>query len=157
MDALVFLFINTMRTTPAVILCLTLLSLPNTFAQEKALQALRDWEATTSSQLARAGVVPAQTVRVGDATFHLSNPYLLDDSRQIAVAWISVGDQRSVRALYRNSSQCCWRMIDAMTPAHIGKGFHEFDKQVPIDVTIALLRSATNVAKLAPWKLPTQS
>jgi hypothetical protein len=48
-------------------------------------------------------------------------------------------------------------MVDAMTPSHTGKGFHEFDKHVPIDVTIALLRSSTNVAKLSPWTLPEQS
>lgn len=156
-NSLLFSLINSMRTIPGVILCLGLLALPNTFAQENVVRAVTTWDTPFSSQLASAGVVPAQTVPVADATFYLSNPYAIDDSHQIAVAWISVRDQRSVRALYRSNSQCCWRMVDAMTPSHIGKGFHEFDKHVPIDVTIALLRSATNVAKIAPWKLPEQS
>jgi hypothetical protein len=154
---LFFSLVNRMRTVPGIILCLGLLALPNTFAQENVVLAVTTWDTPFSSQLASAGVVPAQTVQVVDATFHLSNPYAIDDSRQIAVAWISVRDQRSVRALYRSNSQCCWRMVDAMTPSHIGKGFHEFDTNVPIDVTIALLRSATDVAKLSPWKLPEQS
>lgn len=146
-----------MRVTTGIFLCLGLLCLPNTFAQEKSEQVFANWEAAHSSQLASAGVVPVQKVQVDDASFHLSNTYAIDESHQIAVAWISVGDQKSVRALYRSNSQCCWRMVDAMTPSHIGKGYHEFDKHVPIDVTIALLRTAANVAKLAPWKLPEQA
>jgi hypothetical protein len=146
-----------MRIIPGLILCLGLLALSDTFAQENVGRAVATWDTPFSSQLASAGIVPAQTVQVADATFHLSNPYAIDDSRQIAVAWISVRDQRSVRALYRSNSQCCWRMVDALTPSHIGKGFHEFDKNVPIDVTFAMLRSSTNVAKLSPWKLPEQS
>ena len=146
-----------MRTIAGIILCLGFLALPNTFAQESVVQDVTTWDKPFSSQLTSAGVVPVQTVRVADATFQLSNPYAIDDSHQIAVAWISVRDQKNVRALYRSNSQCCWRMVDAMTPSHIGKGYHEFDKNVPIDVTIALLRSATTIGKLVPWKLPEQS
>ena len=146
-----------MRIIVGTILWFGLLALPNAFAQEKAVPSVTAWQTPFSSQLASAGVVPVQTVRVADATFHVSTPYAFDDSRQIAVAWIEVRDQKSVRAFYRSNSQCCWRMVDTMTPAHIGKGYHEFDKNVPIDVTIALLRSATDLGKLVPWKLPEQS
>jgi hypothetical protein len=146
-----------MRILSGIVFCLALFALPETFAQENSEQAVTAWDTPFSSQLASAGVVPAQSVVVADATFQLSNPYAIDSSHQIAVAWISVRDQRSVRALYRSNSQCCWRMVDAITPSHIGKGFHEFDKNVPIDVTIALLRSSTNAAKLSPWKHPEQS
>ena len=31
-------------------------------------------------------------------------------------------------------------MCDATDGGHLGKGFHEFDKQVPIPVTVALLK-----------------
>lgn len=146
-----------MRIATSTILWFGLLALPRTFAQENDVGDVKSWGTPFATQLASAGVVPVQTVQVADATFHLSNPFAFDDSHKIAVAWISVRGQRSVRALYLSNSQCCWRMVDAMTPSHIGKGFHEFDKQVPIDVTIALLSSATNVARLSPWSLPEQS
>jgi hypothetical protein len=98
-----------------------------------------------------AGIRPAQVIDVDGARFELSHPVKLDESHQIAVAWISVGSERAIRVLYRSNSQCSWRVCDATTPNHIGKGFHEFDKQVPIDVTLALLRSAEEVVTLNSW------
>ena len=101
--------------------------------------------------LSAAGLKPVQVVNVGDAQFGLSNPVRLDDSHQIAVAWIAIGSEQAIRVLYRSNSQCCWRACDATTSNHIGKGFHEYDKQVPIDVTLALLRSASDVVRLNAW------
>ncbi|MGB7323278.1 MAG: hypothetical protein WBD31_00295 [Rubripirellula sp.] len=101
--------------------------------------------------LEAAGLEPVQVVRVGDAQFGLSNPVRLDESHQIAVAWVQIGAERAIRVLYRSNSQCSWRNCDATTSNHIGKGFHEYDKQVPIDVTVALLRSGPDVVTLKPW------
>ncbi len=127
------------------------------WSQENAAQAISSWDTPHAAELAQAGVIPVQTVRVGDAVFHLSPPYTYKASRQIAVAWISACNQKSVRAFYRSNSHCCWRMLDAITPDHLGKGFHEYDKNAPIDVTVAWLRSADKVAELFPWKLPQQA
>jgi len=101
--------------------------------------------------LAAAGVMPELVVNVGGAVFELSHPIMLDESRQIAVAWITIEAEKAIRLLYRSNSQCSWRVCDATTPTHIGKGFHEFDKQVPIDVTLALLRAADEVVELKAW------
>lgn len=98
-----------------------------------------------------AGVKPVHIVNVGNARFQLSNPIRLDDSHQIAVVWMTIGSERALRILYRSNSQCSWRVCDATTSRHIGKGFHEFDKQVPIDVSLALLRSASDVVHLNVW------
>jgi hypothetical protein len=138
------------RILAGLIACFGGLASPQVRAQDISIPAVSNWDTPFSAQLASAGVVPAQTIEVADATFHLSNPYALDESHQIAIAWISVGNRKNVRALYRSNSQCCWRMVDAMTPSHIGKGYHEFDKNVPIDVTVALLRSGSSLGKLVP-------
>jgi hypothetical protein len=50
--------------------------------------------------------------------------------------------------LYRSNSQFSWRLCDATIGGHIGKGFHEYDKQLPIPVTTALLDMHDNVATL---------
>ena len=102
-------------------------------------------------KLAKAGVVADQEVYVDDAVYRLSKPFALDESHQIAVAWVSAGGEESVRVLYRSNSQCNWRLCDATTPSHIGKGFHEYDKEMPIDVSIALLESSEDVGHLKPW------
>ena len=104
-----------------------------------------------AESLSTAGLKPVQVVKVGNAQFGLSNPVRLDESHQIAIAWIAIGSEQAIRVLYRSNSQCSWRTCDATTSNHIGKGFHEYDKQVPIDVTLALLRSASDVVKLNAW------
>jgi hypothetical protein len=125
--------------------------LPAASGAEPASADVSKWSERCSATLATAGVVPAQTLGVSGATFHLSPPYALDESHQVAVAWIDIAGERAVRILYRSNSQCCWRLCDAITPSHLGKGFHEFDKQLPIDVTVALLRAGEKVGELRPW------
>jgi hypothetical protein len=56
------------------------------------------------------------------------------------LAFVEVDDEVHARVLYRSNSQFSWRMCDATDGGHIGKGFHEFDKQVPIPVSVALLK-----------------
>ena len=134
-------------------LVITSLLVPAVWAQDaSSIEDVSQWdEPPPSRELAAAGVVPVQTVNVDEARFYLSTPFELDESHQIAVIWVQVAGERRIRALYRSNSQCTWRLCDAITPSHIGKGFHEFDKQVPADVTIALLRLSEQVGDLKPW------
>lgn len=114
-------------------------------------QQLRTRNLQHQKILRAAGVAPVHVINVADAQFQLSKPFALDESHQMAVAWIRVGEQRAIRVLYRSNSQCVWRLCDATDQRHIGKGFHEFDKQVPIDVTIALLRKCDDLGRLEVW------
>ncbi|MCA9119840.1 MAG: hypothetical protein H6822_01245 [Planctomycetaceae bacterium] len=84
--------------------------------------------------------LPQISLRVDNAVFHLSKPFSFYGGRQIALAFIDVDNEVHARVLYRSNSQFCWRMCDATDGGHIGKGFHEFDKQVPISLTVTLLK-----------------
>ncbi len=86
------------------------------------------------------GAIPQHSLVVDDAIFHLAGPLTFYGGRQIALAFVEVDDEVNARVLYRSNSQFSWRMCDATDGGHIGKGFHEFDKQVPIPVTVALLK-----------------
>ncbi len=139
-----------MRLAFALVVC-GLVAPPAASRAEPAVVDVSAWSEQYSAKLAAAGVVPVQTLVVLEATYHLSRPFALDDSHQVAVAWISVRGERGVRIFYRSNSQCCWRLCDAITPTHLGKGYHEFDKQAPIDVTVAWLRAGGDVGQLRPW------
>ncbi len=129
-------------------ICIALAATVPVVAQDAAA---RTRNLAHADALTAAGVVRTQTVEVGGATIDLSQPFPLDDSHQIAVAWVRLGAERAIRVLYRSNSQCCWRLCDATTPNHIGKGFHEFDKQVPLALTLALLRVHDEPGTLRPW------
>lgn len=140
-----------MRISICSLICILLIPVVDSPAQVARVADVALWDHAHSGDLAKAGVVPAQSIQISDATFHLSKPLALDESHQIAVAWVDVADENAIRVLYRSNSQCSWRMCDAITRSHIGKGFHEFDKQMPIDVTVALLRSCNDTGQLKPW------
>ncbi len=84
--------------------------------------------------------VPRATLAIGKTTIHLTHPFAFYGGRQLALAFVEVDSEIYVRVLYRSNSQFTWRMCDATDGGHIGKGFHEFDKQMPISVTVALLK-----------------
>jgi hypothetical protein len=101
-----------------------------------------------SERLLAIGAGPVHFVRVDNATYYLSQPFALDESHQVAVALVEVQEAVTARILYRSNSQFSWRLCDAMRDRHIGKGFHEFDKQMPIAITISLLGLADAVGVL---------
>ena len=142
-----------MNVRPSILILICGLIIPTAVgpAQESRFDHFVVRNNHRSAELSKAGVVPVQTVRVSNASYSLSRPFALDESHQIAVAWVDVADQKAIRVLYRSNSQCSWRMCDAIAPSHIGKGFREFDKQMPIDVTVALLRSCEDIGELTPW------
>lgn len=98
--------------------------------------------------LREMGAVPAFSLEVENATIYLSFPYAFLGGRQIALAFVEVDEVVHCRVLYRSNSQFTWRLCDATSGGHIGKGFHEFDKQLPIPVTAALLSLYDKVAEL---------
>jgi len=99
--------------------------------------------------LRRMHAVPEYVLQLDNATFYLSRPFSLDPTgRQIALAFVEVDGEIYARILYRSNSQFGWRLCDATTSSHIGKGFHEFDKEMPIPVSVALLKLGNQPATL---------
>ena len=94
------------------------------------------------------GAAPRFELKVDDATFYLTPPFSFFGGRQIALAFVDVDNAIYTRVLYRSNSQFSWRVCDATSGRHIGKGFHEFDKQLPIPVTVALLKMHDQEATL---------
>ena len=128
---------------------------PNAFAPQKlesgtgeaVLERARFQEQDTRGRLQldadllrSFGAIPRLSLTVDNAVFYLTHPFSFYGGRQLALAFVEVDRETSVRILYRSNSQFSWRMCDATDGGHIGKGLHEFDKQVPIPVTVALLK-----------------
>ncbi|MCA9144973.1 MAG: hypothetical protein KDB05_19395 [Planctomycetales bacterium] len=130
-------------------------TLPNQFATQKTQPAVAnkileharflkqdspDRPQIDAATLRTMNALPQYSLVVDNAVFHLSGPFAFYGGRQIALAFVEVDDEVHARVLYRSNSQFSWRMCDATDGGHLGKGFHEFDKQVPIPVTVALLK-----------------
>ncbi len=101
-----------------------------------------------ANQLRQMNAVPQLALRVDNATFYLTRPLAFYGGRQLALAFVEVDGDTFCRVLYRSNSQFTWRMCDATDGGHIGKGFHEFDKQVPIPVSATLLASHDDLQTL---------
>lgn len=88
------------------------------------------------------GLAPCIRLDCGNAKYHLSPMFILEQGRPARVAYVEALGRIEAHLVYRSNSQSCWRLCDILEGKHYGKGYYEFEIQVPILVTVALHRLA---------------
>lgn len=86
----------------------------------------------------RTGAQPAWRVALEGSTVYFSRPFAGEDGHRFVLAFVEQHGRIDARVFYRSNSQFSWRACDATGNGHLGKGFHEFDKELPIALSVAL-------------------
>ena len=81
---------------------------------------------------------PIWRIRLDQTVVYFGKPFANEDGHRFVLAFVQQNGRIDARIFYRSNSQFSWRVCDATANGHIGKGFHEFDKELPIALTIAL-------------------
>jgi len=81
---------------------------------------------------------PLWRIRLDQTVIYFGKPFASEDGHRLVLAFVEQNGRIDARIFYRSNSQFSWRVCDATANGHIGKGFHEFDKELPIALTIAL-------------------
>jgi hypothetical protein len=81
---------------------------------------------------------PLWRIRLDQTVVYFSQPFATEDGHRFVLAFVQQNGRIDARIFYRSNSQFSWRVCDATANGHIGKGFHEFDKELPIALTVAL-------------------
>lgn len=111
-----------------------------------------------SAVVIKTGAQPAWRVRLDQSTVYFSAPFAGDEGRRFVLAFVEQHGRIDARVFYRSNSQFSWRVCDATANGHIGKGFHEFDKELPIALSAALHTAGTELLILrSPGTRPSTS
>lgn len=95
-----------------------------------------------------SGAQPAWRIRLDQTTVYFSRPFLNEDGHRLVLAFVQHAGRIDARMFYRSNSQFSWRVCDATNAGHYGKGFHEFDKELPIALTVALHTAGSELLTL---------
>jgi|GEM_PF-5257886 len=101
---------------------------------------------------------PSWRMRLDQTVVYFSQPFANEDGHRFVLAFVQQNGRIDARIFYRSNSQFSWRVCDASANGHIGKGFHEFDKELPIALTIALHAAGDELLSLhSPNSKPSTS
>lgn len=92
--------------------------------------------------LQEVGLAPCISLDCCNAKYHLSPQFILEGGRPARVAYVEALGRIEAHLVYRSNSQSCWRLCDVLEGKRYGKGYYEFDIQLPIPVIAALHRLA---------------